>query len=111
MSENTPVKRDELGRIVAGSAPLNPNGQRGRRTEEVLAAEEALWESTPKAVKRLLELIASTDEKIALGAVTAHLKTTIGVLERKGNSDGSPLDSALNGATLDQLLEIIRRRK
>lgn len=76
-----------------------------------MLAEEMLWEATPKSVKRLLELVESTDEKIALGAVTTHLKTTVGVLERKAGVDGSPIEATLMGATLEQILEIVRSKK
>lgn len=91
---------------MPGSGPLPGSGRRPR-TEEVMLAEEMLWEATPRSVKRLLELVESTDEKIALGAVTTHLKTTVGVLERRGGPDGSPLAPVVS-LSLEELKAVAR---
>lgn len=105
IQDGKPPARDELGRLLPGNT-ANPRGPK-KRTEEQMQAEEMLWESTPAAVRRLLELERSDDEKIALGATVHHLKTTLGVLQRKAGPDGETLTPHA-ALTSDELRAVAR---
>ncbi len=59
-----------------------------------------------------MQLQESDDEKIALGAVVAHLKMAIGELQRVANSDGgNVLGVDFAGWTPEQVLELARSGK
>lgn len=70
----------------------NPGG-RPPKTESERAAEEYLRAHTLGAAKRLVELQRSETEKIALGAVIAHLRIVVGELERVSGPNGERLDA------------------
>ena len=69
----------------------NPGG-RPPKTDDERAGELYLRERTLSAAKRLVELQSSDDEKIALGATSAHLKITLGTLERQAGANGESLN-------------------
>lgn len=79
-----------IGRRFEKGRSGNPGGKRPK-TDDQRAAETYLRDRTLAAAQRLVQLQASDDEKIALGAVTAHLKLTIGELER--GIDETPKDA------------------
>ncbi len=89
----------------------NPRG-RPAKTDAERAGEMYLRERTEEAAERLCQLQKSSDEKIALGATIAHLKITLGTLERKAGANGEdPVIDELRRATLEQLLELVRSGK
>jgi hypothetical protein len=69
----TGALRDERGRIRQG-ATLNPGG-RPRTPEDV---RQALCAALPKAVDRLIALLDSPDEKLALAAAQAVIARVLG---------------------------------
>lgn len=109
MSENTPVKRDELGRIVKGSASLNPLGAR-TKDESIRYAEELLSELSPQAVKKLGELLETADPKTQATVALGVVKVTIGELQRVAAKDGgNPLGIDLSKWTPEQLLALWKK--
>ncbi len=84
--DGTKPARDELGRLLPG-ASLNPGGP-AKKTDEQRAAEEYLRDKTLFAAQKLVKLQDSDDEKIALGAIIAHLKMTIGEVKRSDGKNG-----------------------
>lgn len=93
--------RDAQGRILPGVSG-NPAG-RPKKTDDERAGEAWLRERTLGAAQTLTELQGPEHEpKIRLGAAIAHLKVTLGVLERIGDPEGKAL-SAHSGLTLEQL--------
>jgi hypothetical protein len=68
----------------------NPSGRPARKPDE-RAAEDFLRDRTLAAAQRLVQLQASDDEKVALGAVQCHLKLAIGEISRVAGADGKTL--------------------
>ena len=80
----------------------NPGGS-AKKTDDERAGELYLRERTAAAAQRLVQLQGSDDEKIALGAVTAHLKITLGTLERQAGPDGKAPVNPLTSLSLEEL--------
>lgn len=109
MSENTPAKRDELGRLLPGTPSLNP---RGRRTKDdsLREAEEALADLSPAAVRTLGNLLVEGDPKVKATVALGIVKVTIGELQRLASKDGgNPLGIDLSKWTPEQILELTRK--
>ena len=76
-------------------------------------AEAYLRANTIVAARRLVELIGSSDEKVALGAATAHLKLAIGEISRIANENGGsflPALLALPVQRQEEVLDELERR-
>ena len=84
--------------------PGNKSGGRPVKTPEERAGYAYLSERTVQAAERLFELETSADPRIALGAVTAHLKIVIGDLQREAGADGESKEQW----TKAEILEVIR---
>lgn len=82
----------------------NPGG-RPVKTDDERAGELYLRERTQAAAERLVQLQQSDDEKIALGATVAHLKITLGTLERQGDAAGNSVNP-FSGLTHEELVAI-----
>ncbi len=85
-----------------GAPSVNPSG-RPAKTDAERAGEMYLRERTEEAAERLCQLQKSSDEKIALGATIAHLKITLGTLERKAGANGEDPVDPLEGWTAEKL--------
>lgn len=89
----------------------NPKG-RPPKSDAQREAETLLRNADPEAAVRLLQLEQSSDEKVALAAVVAHLKFTQGERIRSEVNDVTerrPLE-----ATLDEVvaaLAVVRAKK
>ena len=94
---------DKAEWIKGGPSP-NPGG-RPAKTDEQRAAEEYLRDKSLFAAQKLVALQDSGDEKIALGAIIAHLKMTIGEVKR---SDGKGGPDPYESLTTDELRAIAR---
>ena len=75
----------------------NPKGRKPK-TPDQRAAEDYLRDTTKAAAERLVELEHSSDEKIALGAVSCHLKLSVGEISRVALGNG--------GSFLPQLIAL-----
>lgn len=110
MSGDKPIKRDELGRVLPGSAGL-PGAGRKTKDESVLEAEELLAELSPKAVRRLGALLDDAEPKIQAQVALGIVKVTIGELQRLASKDGgNPLGLDLSKWTPEQILELTKKR-
>lgn len=96
--------------MVKGAPSVNPTG-RPRKTDEERAAEAYLRDKTLDAAKRLVQLQSSDDEKIALGAVIAHLRLTVGEVKRDADASGDPVAPAVRQMTRGEMLELVRSGK
>lgn len=87
--------RTEAARVVGRPFQKGQSGNPGGRqpkTDDERAGETYLRERTLAAAQVLVELQGEGHEpKIRLGAVTSHLKITLGVLERKAGPNGEEL--------------------
>jgi|GEM_PF-6270852 len=70
---DVPIARAEDGRFAPGSSG-NPGGRRGLPADIRAQLEAAL----PKAVARLVQLVESTDERVAQSAIDALLSRLYG---------------------------------
>jgi hypothetical protein len=96
------VERDERGHWLPGRS-ANPGGRPG--VPEVIKA--TLRELSPRAVKRLGELLDSADERIQLEAAKAILDRHLG---RPAIQADISLHRAEGDGHLAALLEVARRR-
>jgi hypothetical protein len=72
---DTPLpQRDPNGRLVPGTASLNPGG----RPKVVAKIQELARQHTETAIARIVELASSADERIALAAATELLDRGFG---------------------------------
>ena len=90
-----------------GEPSTNPSG-RPKKTDDERAAESYLRDRTLGAAQRLVQLQASDDEKIALGATLGHLKITLGTLERQAGPNGEATSNPYAELTVDELKAIAR---
>lgn len=89
----------------AAGNKANPRG-RPAKTDDERAGETYLRDRTESAAKTLVELQGPAHEaKIRLGAVTTHLKITLGVLERQAGADGESMVNPLAGWTPEMLAD------
>ena len=87
--------------------PGHKGGGRPKKTDDERVAYDYLVKRTPAAAKRLVELVDSEDEKIALGATLGHLKIVVGDLSRVSDKDGKNLASEFAGLTAEEIIRII----
>lgn len=98
------AKRDKKGRVVAGGGSLNPGGRPVVPPE----VRETFRAAMPKAAKRLVKLIDSFDEKVALSAIEVLLTRVLGKPGGAMDDDKADADRPLVGLSTAQLLEIVR---
>lgn len=93
------------GRPFQKGASGNPKG-RAPKTDAQREAETLLRDADPDAARRLLQLEQSSDEKVALAAVVAHLKFTQGEKMRTEVNDVTER-SPLASATVEELVAVL----
>lgn len=99
---NNPQNRTELtprpdGRFVRGQS-----GNPGGRPKVEREVREVLWQNGVQAARRLVELMSSPDEKVALSAAQTLLDRTLGKPAQQVTSEGG-------GGTLLQLIAAFQR--
>jgi hypothetical protein len=98
--------RDALGRILPG-ASLNPGG----RPKTPLEIRELLTSALPVAVDRLVDLVNSKDERIALLAIQVLLNRVLGRDATAAEviaQQNQPRPSPFEGMSSEELLSIVR---
>ena len=95
------------GKPFVANNNANPSG-RPRATDDERAAAKYLRDRTLGAAQRLVQLQASDDEKIALGATLGHLKITLGTLERQAGPNGEAPVNPYAAVTVEELKAIAR---
>lgn len=97
------TKRDAKGRLIGGNGSLNPGGRPPVSAE----VREMMRAALPSAVKRLVGLVESEDERVALAAIEALLVRVLGKPTGAPEDDGQA-NRPLVGVEVSQLLEIMR---
>ena len=101
--------RDARGKLVKGT-PALPGAGRPPVPDEVRKEVRAIFAAaTPHAAERLVQLMDSEDERIALGAVAHLLDRVLG--KPVTNIDASIKTNSIQAAHLAALQEITRRRE
>lgn len=89
-----PENKQEIPRVAGGQIAKGTSGNPGGRPKKTAAerdAERYLRARTIGSAKRLVELTKHANKKLALRAIIAHLRITVGNLERIAPG-GDPLD-------------------
>lgn len=98
------TENSDKAQWAKGGPSPNPGG-RPPKTDEQRAAEEYLRDKSLFAAQRLVQLQSSDDEKVALGAIIAHLKMTI---DKGQRSDGKSGPDPYETLTTDELKALAR---
>lgn len=93
-----------------GAPSVNPSG-RPPDSPSIRRGKKALAKLCPKAVKVLGELLETGNEKTRATVGLGVVKATIGELSRVGAEGGGDLVPALQGATIEQLMEMLSKLK
>ena len=90
--------------MLAGSV-LNPKG-RGKLTAEALETKSILQCASPKAARKLVELIDSPDEKIALLACKEIVERALGKASASEEDAAQAAASAVDGLSTAELIRL-----
>jgi hypothetical protein len=61
--QDTGIKRDERGRLLPGSAPINPGGRPKGARDALTKAQSILWDNAEALVRKTVDMALEGDTK------------------------------------------------